>query len=122
MVIPSPGNVLFVGSLTVLSTRLGLFFQFVMKVVQFTYRVGPADLSIFLFAQPGESLFEQVQHPLDKCLVWAILLSHKIPSIGCEIEWEGPQPKRLSCTAAPVSVDHGEDFLRTFAPAEGSTR
>ena len=28
-----------------------------------------------------------------------------------------PQPKRLSCTACPVSVDHGEGFFRTFALA-----
>jgi len=32
------------------------------------------------------------------------------------------QPKRLSCTAGSLPVDHGEDFFRTFAPAGVSTR
>jgi len=32
------------------------------------------------------------------------------------------QPKRLNCTAGSESVDHGEDFFRTFALAEAATR
>jgi hypothetical protein len=47
-------------------------------------------------------------------------------SIGKSFDQQDPgrqlQPKRLSCTADPVSVDHGEGFFRTFALVGGSTR
>jgi hypothetical protein len=88
MVAPFPGIFLFVGSLTVLATRLELFFQFVVKVVQFIDHVCPADLGIVFFAQPGEPFFEQVQHPLDKCQLWAIFLGHEITSISSEMDWK----------------------------------
>jgi hypothetical protein len=87
-VIHSPAKLLFVGPPTVLIVRLELFFQLLVKVVQFIDRIGPADLSIFLFAQPGEPLFEQIQYPLDKRLLWAISLGHEFTSIGSLIDWE----------------------------------
>jgi hypothetical protein len=52
-----------------------------VKVVQVIDGIGPADLSVFFFAQPGEPLFEQIQHPLDKRLLWSISLDHEFISM-----------------------------------------
>lgn len=118
-VIHSLAKLLFVGSPTVLAVRLDLFFQLLVKVGQFIDRIGSANLSIFLFAQPGELLFEQIQHPLDKRLLWAILLGHEITSIGSLIDWEGPQPKRLSCTGTTFVAGQGASLISVLT---GSTR
>jgi hypothetical protein len=118
-VIHSLAKLLFVGSPTILVVRPDLFFQLLVKVVQFIDRISPADLSIFLFAQPGKLLFEQIQHPLDKRLLSAVLLGHEITSIGFDIDFEGPQPKRLSCTGTTFVADQGASLISVLT---GSSR
>jgi hypothetical protein len=51
---------LFAGSLTVPTIHIELLFQLLVKTVQFIDSIGPTDLSVILFAQPREPLFEQL--------------------------------------------------------------
>jgi len=47
-----------------------------MKVGQLIDSIGSTDLRFFLIAQPRKSLFEQLEHPLDKGPRQTILFSH----------------------------------------------
>ena len=79
-----------------------------MKVGQLIDGIGAADLFVGRFPEPRESVFEQLENPLDKAPRWAILFGHRITSIVVVDERQirnsaQSQPKRLSCTGTAAA-------------------
>jgi hypothetical protein len=63
----APGGLL-ICVLLVPIIRIALINQVSMQVSQLIDSIGPADRFVIVLAEPGESLFEQRQHPLNKRL------------------------------------------------------
>jgi hypothetical protein len=82
--------------------------EFPVKVGQLIDGIGAADLFVGRFPEPRESVFEQLENPLDKAPRWAILFGHRITSIVVVDERQirnsaQSQPKRLSCTGTAAA-------------------
>ena len=82
--------------------------EFPVKVGQLIDGIGAADLFVGRFPEPRESVFKQLETPLDKGPRWSILFGHRITSIVVVDERQirnsaRSQPKRLSCTGTAAA-------------------
>ena len=82
--------------------------EFPVKVGQLIDGIGAADLFVGRLSEPRESVFKQLETPLDKGPRWSILFGHRITSIVVVDERQirnsaQSQPKRLSCTGTAVA-------------------
>jgi len=82
--------------------------EFPVKVGQLIDGIGAADLFVGRLSEPRESVFKQLETPLDKGPRWSILFGHRITSIVVVDERQirnsaRSQPKRLSCTGTAVA-------------------
>jgi hypothetical protein len=82
--------------------------EFPVKVGQLIDGIGAADLFVGRLSEPRESVFKQLETPLDKGPRWSILFGHRITSIVVVDERQirnsaQSQPKRLSCTGTAAA-------------------
>jgi hypothetical protein len=83
--------------------------EFPVKVGQLIDGIGAADLFVGRFPEPRESVFKQLEYPLDKGPRRAILFGHRITSIIFVVDERQirnstqSQPKRLSCTGTAAA-------------------
>ena len=82
--------------------------EFPVKVGQLIDGIGAADLFVGRLSEPRESVFKQLETPLDKGPRWSILFGHRITSIVVVDDRQirnsaRTQPKRLSCTGTAAA-------------------
>jgi hypothetical protein len=80
--------------------------QVSMQVSQLADSIGPADRFVIVLAEPGEPLFEQRQHPLNKRLGATIFVCHAVLLMMFK-NWETERQRDVACDSSEEAELHG---------------